>query len=154
MSEITQEFIQDFGEAYQRFGLPKLMGRIVGLLITRSEALSLDEITEELGVSKGPVSQIMGRLREHRLVQRIWKHGDRRDYYAAVDDIFGMAFRNQMALMKRNLSLAEKFGSLLEGEGSGNGHFQARIEEMREFYTEMLESFDVFYAAWTGKREK
>lgn len=101
ITTIKQRFIQEFGEAYIHYGLPKLMGRIVGLLLFSGKAISLDEITTELNVSKGPVSQIMNRLRDHNLIERVWIPGDRKDYYKPHDEIFGNAFRNQMLLQKK-----------------------------------------------------
>lgn len=155
MKEIKQTFIQDFGEAYMRFGLPKLMGHIVGLLIISGEAKSLDEITNELGVSKGPVSQIMQRLREHNLVQRVWKQGDRKDYYAAVNDIFGIAFKNQMSQIKRNLALAEKYAAILEEKDPNQDLvFTERVQEMKAFYRDMLNNFNQFYTDWSQNRNK
>jgi len=106
---IKQEFIQDFGEAYQLFGLPKLMGRIVGLMLYVNKPISLGDITNQLNVSKGPVSQMVRRLKDHNLIERVWVPGDRKDFYRAVPDIFGNAFQNQMALMGQNLSLAKKY---------------------------------------------
>jgi DNA-binding transcriptional regulator GbsR (MarR family) len=152
MRDIKQEFIQDFGEAYQRFGLPKLMGRIIGLLIISDTPQSLDEITEELNVSKGPVSQIMQRLRDHRLVQRVWKPGDRKDFYEAVPDIFGAAFKNQISRMKQNLLLAEKYETLLEEEKlPEDAQFAKRVGEMKNFYSQMMQSFNAFLNEWTTR---
>ena len=75
IQQIKTNFIQDYGLGYQSFGLPKMMGQIVGLLLYHAEPVSLDDITEELQVSKGPVSQVMRRLRDHNLVQRAWVSG-------------------------------------------------------------------------------
>ena len=106
---VKKKFLDRFGAAYQDFGLPTLMGRIVGLLIYHEEALSLDDITKELKVSKGPVSQILRRLRDHELVDKIIVEGDRKDYYKATDHIFLQAFSNQTRLFKKNLELARDF---------------------------------------------
>jgi len=149
-SEIKQEFIQAFGEAYITFGLPKLMGRIVGLLIFQPEALSLDEITAQLQVSKGPVSQILKRLRDHKLIKRIWVPGDRKDYYSAEDEIFLQAFINQAQMFKHNLLLAEQFKKLAE-ESTGNGqleHFRNRMNQMAAFNVSMQEYLTQFITEW------
>ena len=148
-----KEFIQDFGEAYKRFGLPTLMGRIVGLLLYMNDPVTLDEISKQLNVSKGPVSQVMHRLRDHRLIQRIWIPGDRKDYYQVEEDIFGNAFRNQAALMKRNLDLAQKYKARLDSvERENEKAFRERIEEMRRFYDLMQKHFNIFLDEWAEKK--
>ncbi len=150
---IKTEFIQDYGRGYQAFGLPKLMGRVVGLLLYHGAPLSLDDITEELHVSKGPVSQIMSRLREHKLVRRIWVPGSRRDYYEAEADIFGQAFSNHAALQHQNLALAHKYTELVGAEEADLPQsFATRMTEMERFYTLMNKHFANFLAEWSETR--
>ena len=146
---LKQEFIQDFGEAYVSFGLPRLMGRIVGLLLCAKKPLSLDKITTELGMSKGPVSQIMRRLRDHDLIQRVWIPGDRKDFYQAQPDIFGIAFRNHMQHMHNNLLLAQKYKEKInQVDPNGKIYFCARIKEMENFYQIMMKHYKNLLDEW------
>jgi len=152
---LKQEFVQDYGEAYQHFGLPVLMGRIVGLLLFEGRPVSLDEITSELGVSKGPVSQIVRRLRDHNLVLRKWVPGDRKDYYEADPNIFGNAFQHRIALMQSNLDLAQKYINLLETtDNSAPQAFRDNVQQMAEFYTLMTTHFKAFADEWQRVRSK
>jgi len=151
---IKQEFIQDFGEAYHRNGLPTLMGRIVGLLLFVNKPITLDEITEQLNVSKGPVSQVMRRLRDHHLIQRIWIPGDRKDYYQPESDIFGNAFRNQVTLMEQNLSLVHKYKTELKTvDDQELDSFALRMEEMDQFYGLMKDHFIRFQKEWMERKK-
>jgi len=153
--KLKNQFIQDYGEGYQMFGLPKLMGRIIGLLLYSGKALSLDEITEELNVSKGPVSQITSRLRDHNLIKRIWVPGTRKDYYQAESEIFGNAFHNRMVLQKKNLLLAKKYQRLLKNEQSEETDaFKVNMNEMAEFYELMMEHYQRFYDEWMNRNNK
>ncbi|MCA9734456.1 MAG: MarR family transcriptional regulator [Deferribacteres bacterium] len=152
ITTIKQRFIQEFGEAYIHYGLPKLMGRIVGLLLFSGKAISLDEITTELNVSKGPVSQIMNRLRDHNLIERVWIPGDRKDYYKPHDEIFGNAFRNQMLLQKKNLDLAHRYEEIIENIDSEEVHnFRKNIHEMKEFYQKMEITYENFLTEWLSR---
>jgi len=154
-SEIKQEFIQDYGEAYQAFGLPKLMGRIVGLMLYYRKPLSLPEITTELNVSKGPVSQITQRLLDHNLIQSVWIPGDRKSYYQIIPDIFGSAFNNIIRAQKRNLQLARKYQALQKKyPESYNETFKTSVDKMAEFYESMIEHFNIFYKEWTSSEEQ
>lgn len=153
VAQLKQGFIQDYGLGYQAFGLPKLMGKVVGLLLYQGEPLSLDDITEELHVSKGPVSQIMRRLREHHLVRRIWVPGSRRDFYQAEPDIFGQAFTNHARLQGQNLALARKYNELIvKADGELPASFAARMDEMDRFYTMMNKHLDNFLTEWKTAR--
>ncbi len=152
---LRQQFIQDYGLAYQSFGLPRLMGYIVAVLLQADAPVSLDEITDELQVSKGPVSQIMRRLREHNLVQRVWVPGSRRDYYRAEPDIFGQAFANHAALLGQNLVLARKYSALIaDSDEPVDPAFAVRTEEMVRFYSLMEKHLTAFLDEWKTAREQ
>ena len=152
-NNIKQQFVQDYGEAYVRFGFPKLMGRIVGILLYSDKALSLDDITCELGVSKGPVSQIIRRLRDHNLVQPVWIHGDRKDYYQVHPDVFGIAFQNSLTLIKTNLTLAKKYLDKIENKDVP-GKFAEWVNEMYDFYKMMISEQEKFLELWHRKKSK
>ena len=146
---IKNAFIQDYSVGYQSFGLPGLMGKVVGLLLYRGVPLSLDDFTDELQVSKGPVSQIMRRLRDHNLVRRVWVPGSRRDYYEAVPDIFGQAYINHSMLQGQNLSLARKYTALIrEDKTALPASFASRMAEMERFYTMMNKHMTNFLTEW------
>jgi len=146
---IKEQFIQDYGVAYQSFGLPRLMGYIVGLLLFHKDPISLTRITEELRVSKGPVSQIMRSLREHNLVERVWVPGSRRDYYRPVPDIFGKAFGNHASLLLSNQDLARRFKELIKTTDEDiPDSFKNRVDEMDRFYTMMGKHLGAFLAEW------
>ena len=60
--KLKEEFIMNFGHAYQAFGLSKFMGHVVALFIHATKPISLEEISKQLHRSKGPISQITRRL--------------------------------------------------------------------------------------------
>jgi len=58
-------------------------GQIYALLFLSDEPLSLDEISDKLGVSKSNISINVRMLEEYGLVRKVWVKGSRKDYYAA-----------------------------------------------------------------------
>lgn len=146
---IKKDFIQDFGEAYNMFGLPHLMGRIVGLLLHADNPISLDSISKDLNVSKGPVSQIIKRLRDHNQVKRVWVPGDRKDYYIADPDIFQNSFKSHMNMMHNNLLIAQKYKTLLEDKQYVGSHaFQTNINEMDVFFQNVMKHYKILINEW------
>ena len=152
---LKHEFVNRFGDAYKDFGLPVLMGRVVGLMLYSKDVISLDRMTDELQVSKGPVSQILRRLRDHNLVKRVWVGGDRKDYYEVVDHVFLQAFINQAQLLRRNLELAKDFEQKLKNNSDPElEHFKSRIDEMVQFNTKMQEYLGSFIDDWKEKQSE
>src|SRR5207245_2860456 len=52
--------------------------------------LSMDDIMEKLGISRGNVSMNLSKLVEWGLVRRVHKRGDRKDYYESLSDVWEM----------------------------------------------------------------
>ena len=151
---IKKDFIQDFGEAYHIFGLPRLMGRVVGLLLHADKPLSLDSITKELNVSKGPVSQILKRLRDHNQVQRIWVPSDRKDYYAAHQDIFENSFIHHMKMMEQNLLIAKKYHQMIKDDRyTGSNAFNKNIMVMESFFRKVQVNYNKLLDDWKNNKE-
>ena len=155
INRIKQEMLQDFGEAYRGFGLSKLMGRVVALLLFSPEPLSLDDIAQHLEMSKGPISQITRRLRDRHLIRKIWKPGSRKDYYEVVPDIFENAFRNNYELIKKNTKIAQKLKESVQQETDpALENLRYRLMEMERFYQIMEKHFQNFLEEWIVEREK
>lgn len=152
---IKREIIQSFGEAYKAFGLSKLMGHIVALMIFSPHPLSLDDICKQLKRSKGPVSQIVRRLRDKNLIRKVWVPGSRKDYYEAHPDIYENAFRNNFELIKKN----KKISTDLIQKANKSYHksielILKRLHEMEEFYMLMVDNFQLFLDRWNKVKIK
>ena len=153
ISSVRREFIEDFGEGYRSFGLSRLMGHIVGLLLYEEGPLSLDQIVDKLQVSKGPVSQITRRLSESGLIRKVWVPGSRRDHYQAEQEIFSRAFTRQADLFGMNLELSRKYLEMCREMGDeAPDNFRRRIEEMYRFYELMNRHFRAFLDEWDEVR--
>jgi len=154
--KIKKEIIQRFGEAYKAFGLNKLMGHIVALLIYSPEPLSLDEISIQLDRSKGPVSQIVRRLRDRKLIRKVWApENNRKDFYEIEPEIFENAFRNNLELIKNNTRIAKYLRQrAIDLNKEGIDVLHSRIDEMELFYSLMEKNYRSFLAEWIDERNK
>lgn len=89
-----REFIDDFSALWDQFGGNPAQGRILALLYVSERAeMNATEIVEALGISRGSVSQTTRQLVQLRLVQRVSKPGDRRDYYRVDPNAWSEAAR-------------------------------------------------------------
>ena len=153
--KIKHEVIKNFGVAYRAFGLSKLMGHIVALLIHSSEPISLEEIAKSLHRSKGPVSQIMRRLRDRNLIRRVWQPTSRKDFYEINPEIFENAFRNNLELVKSNTRLARQLKTVVSKEKNTNLEIlKMRLTEMEKFYEIMEKHHENFLKEWGKERDK
>lgn len=154
--KIKKELIQRFGDAYKAFGLNKLMGHIIALLLFSPEPLSLDDITKQLGRSKGPISQIVRRLRDKRLIRKAWMpENNRKDYYEIEPEVFEHAFRNNLELIKNNKRIATQLKEKIKSANKASlATINTRMKEMELFYSLMEEHYNAFLNEWSKERAK
>jgi len=88
LAKIKKDFSQGLSHISRFWGFPKGMGAILGVLYLSPTALSLDEIVQETGLTKGAVSTEIRALARMGLVHRCTKLGDRKDYYEAETDFY------------------------------------------------------------------
>ena len=81
MRREVQQFIERAGRLWQSDGLPRISGRIFGLLLISPDPCSLDDIAGALGVSKASASTDTRLLERMGFIERVSLPGDRRDYY-------------------------------------------------------------------------
>lgn len=68
------------------YGLPPSAGRQYGMMFFHNKPLTLDDMSEELGMSKTSMSTSIRALSESKLVERVWERGVRKDLYKVNDD--------------------------------------------------------------------
>ena len=88
ISKIKKDFIEGLSQISRFWGFPKGMGAIFAVLYLSPTSLSLDEIVEETGLTKGAISTEIRALARMGLVHRSSRLGDRKDYYEAEADFY------------------------------------------------------------------
>ncbi|MCB1202729.1 MAG: hypothetical protein KDN18_00605 [Verrucomicrobiae bacterium] len=103
IQESTEELrglsVDFFVSFVQVFGLPKSIGQIYGLLFVSPDPLPMDEIVNQLGISKGSASQGLSLLKSLGAVSSIAIHADRREHFEAdlnVSRIVTHFFENRL----------------------------------------------------------
>src|ERR1044072_3419099 len=88
LDKIKKDFTEGLSHISRFWGFPKGMGAIFAVLYLSPTALSLDEVVQETGLTKGAISTEIRALARMGLVHRSSKLGDRKDYYTAESDFY------------------------------------------------------------------
>lgn len=88
LTTIKENFTQGLSQISRFWGFPKGMGAIFAVIYLSPTPLSLDEIVQETGLTKGAISTEIRALARMGLVHRSSKLGDRKDYYEAETDFY------------------------------------------------------------------
>ncbi|WP_440073521.1 GbsR/MarR family transcriptional regulator [Streptosporangium sp. OZ121] len=145
----VEEFVESAGLYFERLGLSRTSGRVVGcLLAATGEAADAPGLCERLGVAKSSMSVALRQLEQGGLVERYRPPRARRDHYRLAEDVFGRAFRAKMAEFT---AFAELAGQGLDAVGD-HPAARARLELMRDMYGFMAREFPALLDRWDAER--
>ncbi|NGN66091.1 MarR family transcriptional regulator [Streptomyces sp. A7024] len=116
-------------------GWPRMAGRAAGLLMLSEQPLTLTELQEALGASKGSVSEMTRLLIEQGTVERYKPEGRRHFVYRWREDAWAGCLQHLVAATTQLRGLAER----AEAQDAGLSAVQRRrLREMREYYRFMV----------------
>lgn len=125
-------FIEDIGLYFERLGLPRMAGRILGvLLISDPPAQSITEIGEKLNASKSSISIMSRLLLEVGLIEKVPSPLPRRDYFRFKTGGWMLYMQQWFELMSGLHKLTERGLELLK-------------EKPDELKNRLLEAHDLF----------
>jgi len=83
---IRERVIETIAKNMNLYGVTDSIGRLYGMLYFHDHPLTLDEMKEELGMSKTSMSTSVRVLQDLKMVEKVWKKGIRKDLYQAEED--------------------------------------------------------------------
>jgi HTH-type transcriptional regulator, glycine betaine synthesis regulator len=111
LQEARMRLVETGGRTSQDFGTGRIVGQVLVHLYLQQRECSLDSIAEDLGLSKASVSIAVRQLEQLGLARKVWKSGDKRNYYKSADNIAKALQHGVLALMRKKIQL---FGGELE----------------------------------------
>ena len=150
MDPQTVNFIERMGVALDSDGLPRIAGRIFGLLLVSEDPRSLDDLAAELRVSKGSASTNARLLEERGLVERVCRPADRRDYYSVRPDLFIHTMAQRLARWQR---FHEAIGVARTSLPIRSQEVRDRLEEYEQAYAFMSQVIGEALTRWRGSRD-
>lgn len=137
--------------------LNRVCGQIYALLFLSKEPLSLDDIVEELKVSKGNVSINIRILEDYKLVKKVWVKGSRKDYYQALDELPTKVIKEFFDKIKRNIQdsldmiqdSCDFVKQVKKTKDTETAHILERLERVQSFFQAANFLFESLY---TGQK--
>lgn len=101
---IRSDFIEKTGLTAQADGLPRIAGRVFGMLIYDGDAVSFGDLATKLQVSRASISTSIRILEERGLVKRMTKPGERGDFFQLAPNPYATMLEG---IQKRNRAIQE-----------------------------------------------
>lgn len=103
LEDARNQFIASWGAFGSQWGINRTMAQIHALLLVSPDALSADDIMEQLNISRGNANMNIRELINWGLVERILQAGERKEYFIADKDIWHVAKQIMKERKKREL---------------------------------------------------
>lgn len=145
LNEEKLKFIEKLGIYYENYGIPRIGGRILGLILVANNPVSSEQISQLLKVSRGSVSTNVRLLVSNGLLERTSIAGDRTDYYVICDSAWDSAIKVRIEGFKNLKSIIEQGTKAFNNESTTNKN----LREMLQWVNIMTESHKKALVEWT-----
>ncbi|KJS01668.1 MAG: hypothetical protein VR65_07920 [Desulfobulbaceae bacterium BRH_c16a] len=110
--EARARLIETGGRTSQDLGTGRIVGQVLVYLYLQENERSLDDIADDLGLSKASVSIAVRQLEQLGLARKVWKSGDKRNYYKSAENIAKALQQGLLTVVRQKIGL---FGDELDG---------------------------------------
>ena len=130
LSDPEQRFVEQLGLWFERQNVPRIGGRVLGVLMLAEGPISLERMAELLKVSRASISTNMRMLTTTGIVKHFGVPGDRRHYYVFSEDAWE---RHLEASMKGLDAIVQICRSGLAAVPSHHPTARARVQNSLAF---------------------
>ena len=132
-----EEFVEQLGLFAQADGLPRIAGRILGLMVIHGGPFSFSELSVMLKVSRGSISTNTRVLENLGVIERSTRPGERQDYFKLHSDPYVELIRGLQNQMKKASSMVANTKEKLPAEDKA---MQKRLADLGGFYQSFIDA--------------
>jgi hypothetical protein len=142
----TLAFVEDFAITFERLGLVRMTGRVMGwLLVCDPPQQTFGQIAEALQASKGSISAALKFLTTARWVDRASKPGDRKDYYTIRPGVMPDLIKQQSAQYS---AFTDVLGRGLDALDDPDSPAAERLRDMHDFFAWLSKEMPALMDRW------
>jgi len=157
-NEAKNKFVQTWGALGSQWGINKTMAQIHALLMVTADALSMEDIMEELQISRGNASMNLRALMDWGIVYKEYKAGERREFFSAEKDLDELAVKISQERSKREikpaLKVLKEVSSTVSDTSQEAKHFTEQTTKLYDFVLKadnMLEKVTEYKDNWLAR---
>lgn len=151
LTEAEATFIENQGLFFERFGLPRIGGRILAMLLLAEGPVTLDEVAATLKVSKASASTNLRHFVTVGLVDVVTPLGDRKTYYQWSPRAWERRYDLVTVIAGAARGIAEQG---LAAIGPDSAEARSRMEEAIAFADYMAEALVGVRQGWLERLAK
>lgn len=156
--EAKDKFVQTWGALGSQWGINKTMAQIHAFLMVTPNAVSMEEIMQELQISRGNASMNLRALMDWGIVYKEFKAGERREFFTAEKDLDELAVKIAKERSKREikpaLKVLKEVSSITDNSSAEAKHFKDQTTKLYDFVSKadtMIDKVTEYKDNWLTK---
>ncbi|MBM7838995.1 DNA-binding transcriptional regulator GbsR (MarR family) [Alkalihalobacillus xiaoxiensis] len=133
LQRIREQFIHELSTNLHLYGMNESTGRLYGSLLFNDQAMTLDDMSMQLGMSKTSMSTSIRQLTEANMARKVWQKGVRKDLYTSENDWY----ESFVAIFTKQWRQA------VESNRKASIELEQQLTELRRESPELLEEIEI-----------
>lgn len=132
------------------YGISSTVGRVLGIIYMNRKPMTLNELSEETGMSKTRMSQVVREMLDLNIAEKVFEKGVRKDLYDVEQDYYqtfiSLFTANWSKVVKKNRMIGKKIRKELLEALEEEGLSPATEAKINELLAETKQWID--YCEW------
>ncbi|UOQ95332.1 GbsR/MarR family transcriptional regulator [Halobacillus shinanisalinarum] len=151
--EVEEQFVEKIADNMHTFGISTTVGRVLGTIYMNREPMTLDELSESLGMSKTRMSQVVREMLDLNIAEKAFKKGVRKDMYNVERDYYQTFISLFTSNWRKAISKSKMFEQKLQRELAEIEKTENLDEETEQKIDELLKETRIWldYYDWINR---
>ena len=147
---LQERFIEQMGLLAEDDDMPRISGRLWGLLLLEAGPFSFDELVDRLHVSRASVSTNVRFLEQRGFLERTGRPGERQVYVRMTEDPFKGLIETVLRRKRRWLVVTSRMLKELPEDAE---QARGRLRTMQRFHEMIIDTLEDTIALWDEVRD-
>ncbi|QDI92579.1 GbsR/MarR family transcriptional regulator [Salicibibacter halophilus] len=150
LKEAENQIADRIADNMETFGVSSTVGRLLGIIYMNRNAMTLDELAEQTGMSKTRMSQVMRQMMALNIAEKEFVKGSRKEHYNVENDyvqtFISLFTTNWQEVISQNMTLERRLRErITKLEASIEGEASADIQERIASFKQELDDWSAYY---------
>ncbi|ASN07264.1 MarR family transcriptional regulator [Virgibacillus necropolis] len=153
MIKVEEQFVDKIADNMHTFGISITVGRVLGTIYMNREPMTLDELSESIGMSKTRMSQVVREMLDLNIAEKVFEKGVRKDLYNVERDYYQTFISLFTSNWRKAINKSKVFEQKLQRELADIEKSEPLNEQTEEKLNELLKETRIWldYYDWIDR---
>ncbi len=147
LSQDKLAFIEHIALYYENYGIPRIAGRMFGLMLLNTQPLSAEQLSQLLNASLSSISTNIRALITNGWVEKVTLPGDRVTYYQFSPQAWEKVMERRKQSFAPLKAIADRMSAVLPSDDPAH----QQLQQLSDWTNLMMQHYDTLIAAWQAQ---